>query len=59
MLTLQGNLLKQGTLINSFKENLDITLFSQLNHVTNKGCLEKHITSTLEQKYNFNGYDNF
>lgn len=59
MLTFQGNLLKQGTLIIGFKENLDVTLFSQLNHVTNEDCLEKLITSTLEQKYNFNGYDDF
>jgi hypothetical protein len=59
MLTLQNNLLKQGALIIGFKETFDITLFSQLNHVTNAGCLEKCMTSTLEKKDNFSGHDNF
>ncbi|WP_198555496.1 FIST signal transduction protein [Colwellia sp. 75C3] len=59
MLTLQDSLLKQGALIIGFKDNFDVTLFSQLNHVNNEDCLEKLITSTLEQKYNFSGHDNF
>ena len=59
MLTLQGSLLKQGALIIGFRENIDVTLFSQLNHASNEGCLEKLITSTLEQKSNFSGHDNF
>jgi hypothetical protein len=59
MLTLQDNLIKQGALIIGFKETFDVTLFSQLHHITNEDCLEKLITSTLDKKNNFNGHDNF
>ncbi len=59
MITLQGNLLKQGALIIGFKETFDVTLFSQLDHVSNEGCLEKLITSALERKNNFRGHDSF
>jgi hypothetical protein len=59
MLTLQDSLIKQGALIIGFKENLDVTLFSQLHQLTNEDCLEKLITSTLEKKNNFSGHDDF
>jgi hypothetical protein len=59
MLTLQDNLIKQGALIIGFKENLDVTLFSQLHQLANEDCLEKLITSTLEKKNNFSGHDDF
>lgn len=59
MLTLQDNLIKQGALIIGFEENFDVTLFSQLHHITNEDHLEKLITSTLDKKNNFNGHDDF
>lgn len=59
MLTLQGDLIKQGALIIGFKETFDVTLFSQFNQVTSENCLEKLITSTLKEKNNFCGQDNF
>ena len=59
MLTLQGDLIKQGALIIGFKEIFDVTLLSQFNQVTSENCLEKLITSTLKEKNNFCGQDNF
>ncbi|TWX66248.1 hypothetical protein ESZ36_15340 [Colwellia demingiae] len=59
MLTLKGDLIKQGALIVGFKETFDVTLFSQLNQVTHESCLEELITSTLQEKNNFCGQDDF
>jgi hypothetical protein len=59
MLTLQGDLIQQGAVIIGFRETFDITLFTQLNHVTTESSLEEFITSTLKEKQNFRGQDNF
>lgn len=59
MLTLQGDLIKQGALIIGFRETFDVTLFTQFNHVTTESSLEEFITSTLKEKQNFRGQDNF
>ena len=44
ILTLQDSLIKQGALIIGFKENIDVTVFSQLHLLTN---LLKKLTSYL------------
>lgn len=59
MLTLQNTLLKQGALIIAFNETFDVTVFSQLHQVSNEDKLEDVITTTLEQKNNYCGHDNF
>lgn len=59
MLTLQNTLLEQGALIIGFNEVYDVTVFSKLQQVTNEDSLENLITTTLEQKHNFCGHDNF
>jgi len=59
MLTLQDTLIEQGALIIGFEESFDVTIFSDLYNLTDEEHLEKLITSTLEQKNNFSGQDNF
>ena len=59
MLTLQNTLLKQGALIIGFNETFDVTVFSQLHQLSNEDKLEDVITTTLEQKNNYSGHDNF
>ena len=59
MLTLQNTLLKQGALIIGFNETFDVTVFSQLHQLSNEDKLEDVITTTLEQKKNYCGHDNF
>ena len=59
MLTLQNTLLKQGALIIGFNETFDVTVFSQLHQLSNEDKLEDVITTTLEQKNNYCGHDNF
>jgi len=59
MLTLQNTLLKQGALIIGFNDTFDVTVFSNLNLMSEEDNLEDLITTTLEEKYNFRGNDNF
>ena len=59
MLTLQNTLLKQGALIIGFNETFDVTVFSQLHQLSNEDKLEDIIATTLEQKNNYCGHDNF
>ena len=59
MLTLQNTLLEQGALIIGFNETFDVTVFSQLHQLSNEDKLEDVITTTLEQKNNYCGHDDF
>jgi len=59
MLTLKDTLIEQGALIIGFEEDLDVSVFSDLYNLADEEHLEALITSTLEQKNNFSGQDNF
>jgi hypothetical protein len=59
MLTLHNTLLKQGALIIGFKDVFDVTIFHNLHQLSDEEQLEESITTTLEQKNNLCGNDNF
>jgi hypothetical protein len=59
MISHQETLIKQGALIIGFKENYDVTIFSDLQHLKNEDTLESLINTTLEAKKNLSGQDDF
>jgi len=59
MISHQKTLIKQGALIIGFKENYDVTIFSDLQHLKNEDTLESLINTTLEAKKNISGQDDF
>ena len=59
MISHQETLIKQGALIIGFKENYDVTVFTDLQNLKNEETLETLINTTLEAKKNLSGQNNF
>ena len=59
MVTHQQDLMEQGALIVGFKDEYDVTAFTDLHHLTSEELLENLIEKKLENKRNFHDKNNF